>query len=114
MAATIPQPRDAVYRASLRLRLRDLRLPLRYLALDPLPHTHLRKRRAVVAGTLLQLVEQRARLLQALARSLRGTPDIIVAGLLGLDPRLLDVRDEQHDTLDLAVEVRLPLLGRGE
>src|SRR5262249_24696845 len=101
-------------RARAGLRLGDLRLALRHLALDFFPHAHLRERGAVVVGALLQLVHQAAGLRQALARRFRGAPYVVVTGLLRLDPRLLDVCDEQYDAIDLTVEIRVPVVGRVE
>src|SRR5262245_29128678 len=60
MAGTIPQ----AGRQRL-LRQGDLRLALRYLALDASPQRSLRDLRAVALGAALQLVEQRARLVHA-------------------------------------------------
>src|ERR1043166_1775046 len=96
------------------LRQRDLGLALRDLALDAAPHRHRRERRAVALRAALQLVEQRAGLVQALARRLGRTAHVVVAGPRGLVPRLLEVGDQQHDLVDLAVEVGRPLAARRE
>src|SRR5882762_3387873 len=97
-----------------RLGYRDLGLAPGHLALDLSPYRPLRERGAVVGGAGLQLVEQRARVLQVLARRLGRAPHLVVARLLRLDPRLLDVGPEQNDAVHLAVEVCLPPAGRGE
>src|SRR6185295_6669780 len=109
MAGTIPQPG----RRRL-LRQGDLRLPLRDFPLDAPPQRSLRDLLAVALRAALQLVEQRARLVHALARRLGSAAHVVVAGGLGLDPRLLEVRHERDDPLHLAVEVGLPLGRRVE
>src|SRR5262245_52309105 len=109
MAGTIPQ----ADRQRL-LRQGDLRLALRHLALDALPQLPLRDLRAVVLRAGLHLLEQRARLVHAPARRLGLTTHVIVAGGLGLDPRLLQVGHERDDAFDFAVEIGLPLRGRVE
>src|SRR2546425_10765143 len=93
---------------------RDLGLARRHLALDAPPDGHRRERRAVALRAALQLVEQRAGLVQALARGLGRPADVVVAGAGGLVPGLLEMRDQQHDLVDLAVEVGRPLAARGE
>ena len=55
-----------------------------------------------------------ARLVHPLARGLGGAAHVVVARLLGLDPRLLHVRHQQGHPLDLAVEVVPPLGAGGE
>src|SRR5690349_6033629 len=99
MAGTILQPCGRVYGLGLSLRLGDVGLAVRHLALDLSPHAHRRERRAVVAGALLQLVQQATRLLKALARRFRHASNVVVTGLLRLDPRLLDVRPQRHDAI---------------
>src|SRR5207249_5923088 len=49
-----------------------------------------------------------------LARCLGRAAYVVVARLLRLDPRLLDVGPEENDAVHFAVEVRLPPVGRGE
>src|SRR5438552_4154285 len=97
-----------------RLGQRDLRLALGHLALDLSPYRPLRERGAVVGGAGLELVEQDARILQVLARGLGRAAHLVVARLLRLEPRLLDVGPEEDDAVHLAVEVRLPPAGRAE
>src|SRR5438132_4179282 len=92
----------------------DVHLTLRHLALDAAPDRRRRERRAVALRAALQLVEQRARLLQASARRLGRAADVVVAGAGGLVPGLLEVGHQQHHPVDLAVEVRRPFLRRGE
>src|SRR5262245_64872763 len=104
MAGTIPQ----AGRQRL-LRQGDLRLALRHLALDASPQRLLRELRAVALGAASQLVEQRARLVHAPARRLGRAAHVVVAGGLGLDPRLLEMRHQRDDALHLAVEVGRPL-----
>src|SRR5262245_40514400 len=90
------------------LRQRDLGLAPRDLALDPLHQALGRHADAVGVGARLQLGDQEARPAHPLARSLGLAPNVIVAGALGLHPGLLDVGDQQHEAIDLAVQVGLP------
>ncbi len=62
----------------------------------------------------LELRDQRLGPVHAPARRLRLAPHVLVARLLGLDPRLLQMGDERHDAVHVAVEVGLPLRAAGE
>src|SRR5262245_49955460 len=61
----------------------DFRLLLRDLAFDASPDAHRRERRAVVLGAALELVHERARLVQTLARRLRRAAHVVVASPRG-------------------------------
>src|SRR5439155_14058330 len=111
MAGTIPQP-AAGSRAGL-LRQRDLGLAPRNLALDPTPDRGRRERCAVRLRARGQLVHELTQLVALTPRSLRRATHIVVAGPLRLDPRLFQMRHQQHEAIGLGIDVRIPRLKGG-
>src|SRR5206468_1101656 len=99
MRGTIPRTAGG---CRARLRKRDLRLPARKLPLDALPDDHRREAGAVVARALLELVEKLTPPLLVTARRLGRAPHVLVRRLLGLGPRLVQMRHQEHDAVDLA------------
>ena len=65
-----------------------------------------------LVGVPLQLADERARFVAPLARRLRDASQRVVRRLLRLDPCLLEMRHQQHDAIDLALEVGTPLRAR--
>src|SRR5262245_52770445 len=92
----------------------DRFLPPWHLALDARPDRERREARAVVRGTGLQLVERHAHVVDPPSRRLGRAPNVIVSHALGLDPRLLDVRNERGGLVHLAIEVLPPLIAGGK
>src|SRR4029077_17180607 len=89
-------------------RERDFGLAARELALDAAVDAAGRERHAVVFGAGGELVQDPGRFVEAAARSLGGAADVVVAGALGLDPRLLGVSGQQQHAIDLALGVGFP------
>src|SRR6267378_5684536 len=105
-----------------RLGYRDLGLAPGHLALDLSPYRPLRERGAVVGGAGLELVEQRARVLQVLARRLGRSPHLVVEVCLppagrgevraGPADHALEVLGEVLHLLQVMVDARPDFGGR--
>src|SRR3990172_8815993 len=87
----------------------DLALARRHLALDAPPDRLGRQARAVAVGAALELVHERVDPPAPAARRLGRAPHVVVRRGLRLDPRLLEVGQEQHDPVHLAVDPDRPL-----
>src|SRR5262245_7654515 len=107
---TVVAPDDRGGRS--RSRERDLRTPARHLSLDATQEAAAVEPGAVALGARLQLVGQRQRGLETAAWRLGFAPHVVVGRGLGFRPGFLDVGHHEHDAIELALDVSVPLLTR--
>lgn len=92
----------------------DLGPAARHFRFDSPPHGSRLHVHPVAVRAGPELRNQTLRLADLGSRRLGGAPDLLVGRALGLRPRLVQMSDQQHDAIDLTVDVGSPLGGRAE